>query len=79
MGNKRIVEGGSAVYAGKREGGRVGERGPIQSVNSGYAVIPLGIRMLHGGSCIEYPLTVEAALAISADLTRMALWELRKK
>ncbi len=48
-------------------------------MNSGYAVVPLGIRMLHGGSCIEYPLTVEAALAISADLTRMALWELDKK
>jgi hypothetical protein len=35
--------------------------------------------MVHGGKYVEYPLTVESALAIASDLTKMAMWELRKK
>lgn len=79
MGNKRTVEGGSALHAGEREGRRDGERGPLPPLTFGYAVTPLALRMVHGGKYVEYPLTVESALAIASDLTKMALWELRRR
>ena len=45
----------------------------------GYAVVPRALRMVHGGEYVEYPLTVESALAIASDLTKMAMWELRRR
>ena len=100
MGNKRVVEGGSALHAGERKGRRSREGRPIPPLTSnfglarvkpegkaayfandrsGYAVVPLALRMTHGGKYTEYPLTVESALAIASDLTKMALWEMRKR
>ena len=80
MGNKRVIEGGGSLHAGEREGRRDGEgERPLQPLTFGYAVVPLALRMVHGGKYVEYPLTVESALAIASDLTKMAMWELRKK
>ena len=73
--------GGTGLHAGEREARhpeQVSDAGTGRVPALGFAVTPQELILQVDGKFTHYPLTAESAVALAADLLKMASWAMRK-